>query len=126
MALAADDEPARGAEDRVALVVGANGLRRAVGHLHVGARVAQVAHRAQVENRRPPMLADPPGKLARHPEHLCGVVPVRDLVADLLARGERRFDPARRRRDADPEPVVLAHEEQRQREALDTRSVQSC
>ena len=89
------DEPARGAENRVALVVRADRLRRAIRHLGVGARVAQVAHGAEVEDGGTPLLAHPLGQLVRDAEHLRGIVPVRDLVADLLAGGERRLDPAR-------------------------------
>ena len=71
-----------------------------------------------MEHCRPSSLAHPGDELARDAEHLGGVVPVRDLVADLLARGQRGLDPARRARHADPEAVVLAHEEQWERKTL--------
>ena len=111
-------EPARGAEDGVALVVGANRLRRAIGHLRIRAGVTQVAHRSQVEHCRPTPLAHPRDEFARDAEHLGRIVPVGDLVANLLPGGQRRFDPAGRAGHADPEAVVLAHEEQRQRKTL--------
>ena len=112
------DEPARGAEDRVALVVGTNPLRRPVRDLRVRARVAQVAHRSQMEDGRSPPLAHPADELSHDAEHLGRVVAVCDLIADLVARGKRGLDPPWWRRNADPEPVVLAHEEERKREAL--------
>ena len=52
-------EPARGAEDRVSFVVGADRLRRPIRHLGVRARVAQVAHRPQVEHRGLPLAREP-------------------------------------------------------------------
>ena len=112
-------EPAGGSEDRVALVVRADGVRRAVRHLRVRPRVAQVAHRAEMEDGRTSLRSHPFGELARDPEHLCRVVAVRDLVPDLGPRGERRLDPARGRGDTDAEAVVLAYEEQGKRKALE-------
>ena len=61
------DEPARRSEDRVALVVCADRLRRSVRHLRVRAGVAQVAHRAEVEHRRPTPLAYPRRELRARP-----------------------------------------------------------
>ncbi len=55
-------ERAGGAEDRVALAVLANGGRRAVARLHVGACVAEVAHRAEVEQRGAARPADVGGE----------------------------------------------------------------
>ncbi len=107
------DEPTRGAEDRVALVVGPNRLWRPIRDLRVGAGVAQVADGLQVENRGASRLANPVGQLTRRAEHLRRIVTVGDGVADLLARGERGLDPARRAGNADAEPVVLAHEQER-------------
>ena len=80
--------------------------------------MAQVAHRPEVEDRRPPLLADEGGELARDAEHLGRVASVRRVVAELGSGAERRLHPARRGRDADADAVVLAHEEHREREAL--------
>ena len=76
------DEPARGAEQRVALVVLADRARRPVGDLGVGAGVAQVADGAEMEHRRPALLADPAGELAGDLEHRRGIAAVGLLVAD--------------------------------------------
>ena len=112
-------EPACGSEDRVAVVVGPHRLRRPVRHLGVRARVTEVAHRPQVQDRRPAPLADPGGELRGDPEHLGRIVPVRHLVAQLGPRRERRLDPTRRRRNADAETVVLADEEKWHRKTLE-------
>ena len=55
--LAGGDEPARRPQNRIAVVVGADRLRRAVRDLRVRARVAQIADGAQVQDRRPALGA---------------------------------------------------------------------
>ena len=61
------------------------------------------------------VLAHPLGELRRGGEHRGRIVPVDPLDGELGPPVERLLDPALRRRHADPEPVVLAHEEERQR-----------
>ena len=112
-------EPARRSEDRVALVVRPDRLRRPIRNLGVRACVAEIPHRPEMQDRRPASLADPGGELGGDPEHLGRIVPVRHLVTQLGPRRERRLDPTRRRRNADAETVVLADEQERHRQALE-------
>ena len=113
------DEPARGPEDRVALVVRTDRLRRPVRHLRVGARMAQVAHGPQMEHGRVPLLPNPVRQLARDRERHRRVASLHGLVAESRPRPERGLDPPGRGRHADPEAVVLAHEEERERQSLE-------
>ena len=108
-----------GREQRVGVPVRADLLRRAVGGLDVGARVAEEAHRRAGGARAgAPVLADPVDEVRGDLEHGLRVVAGGGLVAQRGPRAQRRLDPALRRAHADPEPVVLADEEQRQRQPL--------
>ena len=106
------------ASEGIVLEIGAHVGGRAVGGLDVGAGVTEVANGSEVEHRGTPRLAHPVGELARASEHAGGVVAVGALVADARPARERAGDPAGWRRDADPEAVVLAHEEQRHGQVL--------
>ena len=118
---AALDEPRAQREQRVALVVRADRRRRAVGRLEVGARVAEEAHGAEVQDCGMAVLPHPGRELARGGEGRGRVVAVGPLDGELGAAEERLLDPALGRRDADPERVVLADEEDREARALRTR-----
>ncbi len=75
-------------------------------------------HRAQVQERRLPVAADPVGGLRRDVEARGGVGAVGGEVAQPRPVGVRRGHPARRRADTDPDVVVLAHQQQRHRHVL--------
>ena len=66
----------------------------------------------------PALLADRLDEVLRGLERDLRIVARRSLVAEGRTGAERRLDPPRRRADADPEPVVLADEEERERQAL--------
>ena len=78
--------------------------------------MAEEAHGAEVQDRGMAVLAHP-GRRARCAvgERRGRVVAVGALDGELGAAVERLLDPALRRRHADPEPVVLADEEDRER-----------
>ena len=109
------DEPATRREERIPLEVRADLGPGPVGGLEVGARVAQVAHRSQVEDGRVPMLANPRRELLRGREERRRVVALGPLDGELGPAVERLLDPPLGSRHADPEAVVLAHEQERQR-----------
>ena len=80
------DEPARRPEDRVAVVVGTDRLRRSVRDLGVRPRVAQVAHGAEVQHGRAVAARRTQSASSRRAlQHLRGVAALRDLVAQLAA-----------------------------------------
>ena len=115
--LSAGHEPSRGREQRVAPEVGADLGPRTVRGLEVGAGVTQVADRLEMDDRRVPMLAHPVRELTGRGERCDRVVSCDPLDGELRPAVKRLLDPPFRRRDADPEPVVLAHEQKRQRRA---------
>ena len=121
--VSAGDQAASGGQDGVAVGIGAQLGRRAVGHLHVGTRVATEADGAQVQERRPPLRAHPLAQLGRHRQHRLGGGAVDAGVAQVRPVAVRALDPAGGRAHADAQPVVLADEQQRQRQAL-MRTVQ--
>ena len=112
------DQPATRGEERIAVPVGPDRLRGAVCRLDVRARVAQIAHRAEVQHRRSSRLAHPAGQLAGERQRGRGIVALRLLVAELRPRAQRALGPGGRRRHADPQSVVLADEEERHRQVL--------
>ena len=105
-------------QQRIAGEVGADAGGRAVRRLDVGAGVAAVAHRAQVQHGRTRRGADVVGELLGDVVDGDRIGALDPLVAQPRPAGERGLDPARRARHADPPPVVLAHEQQRHRHAL--------
>ncbi len=111
-------EPAGRGEQRIALEIGPNGSGRAVRGLDVGAGMAEVANGAQVQHRRTPRLTHPVRQVTCGGERSCRIVTVGRLVAKGGAARERVRDPPGRRRNADPDPVVLADEEQRHGQML--------
>jgi hypothetical protein len=113
------DEQPGGAEQWVAGVVGDDLRPGPVGALDVGPGVAHQPDRPQVQERRPAVAADPLGGLRRDVEARGGVGTVGGEVAQARPVGVRRGHPARRRADADPDLVVLAHQQQRHRHVLE-------
>ena len=108
-------EPRPEREQRVPLEFGADLLPRSVRRLEVGAGVTQEPDRPQMEHRRMPVVANPRRELLCRRERRRGLVSVRALDGELRTTVERLLDPRLRRRNADPQPVVLADEEQWQR-----------
>ena len=104
-------------EQRIAVAVGGQCGGRPVAGLHVGAGVAEIADRAQVQQRRPPVATHRLGQLARRRAGRTGLVAVGAEVADSGTLRRARH-PALRGRYRDADAVVLAHEQQRQRQAL--------
>ena len=108
-------EPRPERKQRVTREIGADLLPRSVRRLEVGAGVAQESDRPQMEHRRMPVVTNPRRELLRRRERRRGLVSVRALDSELRATVERLLDPRLRRRNADPQSVVLADEEQWQR-----------
>ena len=104
-------------EDRVTRLVLTNRGRRSVTRFDVGSGVPHEAHGAQVQERRSAAGAHLVSECGGGVEHGLRVRPVDQPVVQARSVTERRFDPARRGRDADPEPVVLTHQQQRDRQA---------
>ena len=112
-----DDEAGR-AQDRIAQLVVADRRDRPVAGFDVGAGVAHEAHGAQVQERRPAVRPHPRGEIAGDVVGVGEVAAVGELVAELGDVAERGLDPSRGGRHADAPPVVLAHEQQRERQTL--------
>ena len=70
----------------------------------------------------PALLAHPVGELPRDGERVSGSSPSAVSYAERGPRAQRALHPARGRGDADPEPVVLAHEEERHAAGAGARS----
>ncbi len=113
------DEQPRGREHRIGGLVGLDLGERAVRLLDVRAGVAEQAHGAQVEERGPPRGAHVLDRGARGVVRVRQIEPVGPHVVDPRAMAVARRDPAGGRADADPDPVVLAHEQDRHREVLE-------
>ena len=113
------DEPARrGRAAGRARSRSGSPCRRAVRGLEIGAGVAQEAHRPQVEHRRMAVLADPARRAPAPSRAVAAGSSPSGARRELRPPVERLLDPALGRRDADPEAVVLADEEQRERRAV--------
>ena len=112
------DQQPRGAEQRVARLRGGDVGRAAVGGLGVRAGVpAQPGHR-QVQERRRPALPDMRRGGRRGVVDVGQIRAVRVEVRDAGPSRQGGPHPAGRRPHADAEPVVLAYQQQRQRQAL--------
>ena len=80
--------------------------------------MAAEPHHRQVQERGGAALPDPGRGGERGVVHRGQVRPVRLEIAEARHGGGRGADPARRRPHADADPVVLDHQQQRQREML--------
>ncbi len=112
------DQRGRGRHQRVAGQVRRHVGGRTVGRLRIAARVAEEANRRQVQEHRAPPGPDQPGG----PDggvvggERVAAVGGQVVQAGAVAVGGRH--PPGRRRHADPDPVVLADEQQRDRDLL--------
>ena len=105
------DQTSRVAEERVARLHGLDLGNRPIRLLGITAGMAPQPHRAQMQERRPPMLAHVVDRPADRLPHVVQLAVGRDVLEmGLVAEG--RGDPALRCPDADAGVVVLAHEEQ--------------
>ena len=107
-----------GAENRIAFGVGAHLDGCPIRAFDIGAGMSTEPHSSQVQERGLAGAAHPLGQVGCDLGDRNRIVAVDGDVAQVRARRERRLDPTRRCAHADPEPVVLADEHQRQRQPL--------
>ncbi len=111
------DEEARGGEQRVARVVGADLRLGAVAELDVGAGVPEEPDGAQVQGHRPAGLPDSVDGAADVRQQQVGARIGRRDVPEPGQPREGRLHPARRRTGGDADAVVLADQQQRDPQA---------
>ena len=108
------DQQAGGGDQRVAFQVPVDLVAGPVGHLGVRPGVPHQPHHGQVQHGRAPLVRAYNGRLRRRVEGGHQVAAVGRRVAQAGPGAEHGREPAVGRRHADPEPVVLADQEQRQ------------
>jgi hypothetical protein len=106
-------EQVRGADQGIRLEVGTHLLWGPVSGLHVGAGVTKEADSPQMEERWLAALADEMHGVRRGFECLSEVCAVGSEIPQAGSIGPSGGDPPDGGPDADAEPVVLAHEQQR-------------